>query len=336
MSTDNQPSTQVVVITGGTAGVGRATARAFAKRGAHIGLLARGRTGLDATRKEVEALGGKAITIQGDVANSEDVERLAEETEAAFGPIDVWVNNAMVTVYAELQEITPEEYRRVTDVCYHGQVFGTMTALRRMRPRDRGTIVLVGSALAYRGIPLQSAYCGAKHAIQGMFDSVRSELLHHDSAVRIVMVQMPGLNTPQFEWGRNKLPNKPKPASPPYQPEIAADAVVYAATDGRDRREIYVGYPSVQAIVGNKVAPRLGDYYLARKAFQGQQRDEPVDPDPKDNLFEPVEGDFGARGPFDGRAKERSPQLWATMHKPWVLGAAAVAGFVGTALARRS
>lgn len=336
MSTNNQPSTQVVVITGGTAGVGRATARAFAKRGAHIGLLARGRTGLDATKEEVEALGGKAITVQGDVANSEDVERLAEETEAAFGPIDVWINNAMVTVYAELQEITPEEYRRVTDVCYHGQVFGTMTALRRMRPRDRGTIVLVGSALAYRGIPLQSAYCGAKHAIQGMFDSVRSELLHHDSAVRIVMVQMPGLNTPQFEWGRNKLPNKPKPASPPYQPEIAADAVVYAATDGRDRREIYVGYPSVQAIVGNKVAPRLGDRYLARMAFEGQQRDEPVDPDRKDNLFEPVEGDFGAHGPFDGKAKERSPQLWATMHKPWVLGAAAVAGLVGTALARRS
>ena len=337
MDTNGQRPTQVVVITGGTAGVGRATARAFARRGAHIGILARGRTGLEATKKDVEALGGKAVTVRGDVSNPEDVERLAEETEAAFGPVDVWVNNAMVGVIATLWEMEPEEYRRVTEVTYLGQVYGTMTALKRMRPRNRGTIVLVGSALAYRGIPLQSAYCGAKHAVQGMFDAVRSELLHDQSDVRITMVQMPGLNTPQFEWIRTKLPNKPKPASPPYQPEIAADAVVYAATDGRDRREIYVGGPSVQAIVGNKVAPGFADHYLARTAFKGQQRDESLPPDRKDNLFEPVEGDFGAHGPFDAKAKEHSPQLWATKHKPWVLGVgAAVAGLLGAVLSRRS
>lgn len=337
MSTNGQPPTQVVVITGGTAGVGRATARAFAKRGAHIGLLARGGEGLDATKRDVKALGGQAVTVQGDVSNPEDVERLADETEAAFGPIDVWVNNAMAGILAPFWDVEPDEYRRVTDVTYLGQVFGTMAALKRMRPRNAGTIVLVGSALAYRGIPLQSAYCGAKHAVQGMFDSVRSELLHEESGVRITMVQMPGLNTPQFEWIRTKMPNKPKPASPPYQPEIAADAIVYAATDGRDRREIYVGGPSVQAIVGNKVAPGLLDHYLARTAFSGQQRDEPLPPDRKDNLFEPVEGDFGAHGPFDGKAKEHSPQLWATKRKPWVLGVgAAVAGLVGAALSRRS
>ncbi len=328
---------QIVVITGGTAGVGRAVARAFARRGAKIGVLARGRQGLDATKKDIEALGGQAITVQGDVSKPEDVERLAEETEQAFGSIDVWVNNAMVTVYGEIEDITPEEYKRVTDVTYHGQVYGTMSALKRMRRRDHGTIVLVGSALAYRGIPLQSAYCGAKHAIEGMFDSVRAELLHHDSKVQIVMVQMPALNTPQFDWGRTKLPNKPKPASLPYQPEVAADAVVYAATDGRHRREIYVGYSTVQAVVGNKVVPGLADRYLARTAFEGQQADEPVDPNRKDNLFEPVEGDAGAHGRFDAQARGHSPQLWASKHKPWVLGAAAaVAGLVGTALARRS
>ncbi len=320
-----------------TAGVGRATARAFAKRGAKIGILARGRTGLDATKKDIEALGGKAVTVQGDVSKPEDVARLADETEAAFGPIDVWVNNAMVGILALFWDVEPDEYRRVTDVTYLGQVWGTREALKRMRPRDRGTIVLVGSALAYRGIPLQSAYCGAKHAIEGMLDSVRSELLHEESGVRITMVQMPGLNTPQFDWIRTTLPNKPKPASPPYQPEIAADAIVYAATDGRDRREVYVGGPTVQAVVGTKVAPGLLDRYLAATAFSGQQSDEPIPPGREDNLFEPVEGDFGAHGRFDAEAKEHSPQLWATKRKPWVLGAsAAVAGLLGTALARRS
>jgi NAD(P)-dependent dehydrogenase (short-subunit alcohol dehydrogenase family) len=335
MNSNEKPPSQVIVITGATAGVGRAAARAFACRGARIGLLARGRQGLDATRKEIERLGAEALAVQGDVSNPRDVERLAEETEQAFGPIDVWVNNAMVGVLATLWEMTPEEYRRVTEVTYLGQVYGTMTALKRMRARNCGTIVLIGSALAYRGIPLQSAYCGAKHAVEGMFDSVRSELLHEKSNVRITMVQMPGLNTPQFEWIRTKLPNKPKPASPPFQPEVAADAIVYAATEGRDRREIYVGFPTVQAIVGNKVAPGLLDHYLARTGFQSQQCDEPVAPDRQDNLFEPVEGDFGAHGPFDDGAKTRSLQLWATKHKPWVLGVAA-AFFVGLAFRRRS
>lgn len=331
------PPSQVVAITGGTAGVGRATVRAFARRGAHIGILARGRAGLDAAKRDVEALGGRAVTVQGDVADPEAVERLAEETEAAFGPLDVWVNNAMVTVYGELTDLSPEEFRRVTDVTYHGQVYGLMSALRRMRPRDHGTIVLVGSALAYRGIPLQAAYCGAKHATEGLLDSVRAELLHAGSAVRAVMVQLPGLNTPQFAWGRTKLPNAPKPASPPYQPEVAADAIVFAATAGRDRREVYVGYPTVQAILGNKVAAGLADHYLARTAFGGQQRGEPVAPDRPDNLFEPAddERDFGAHGPFDAEARAHSPLLWASKRRRWLLGGA-LAALAGAALARRA
>ncbi len=314
---------EVVVITGATAGVGRAAARAFAREGARIGLLARGPDGLAATKRDVEALGGRAITVPTDVAVADQVEAAAEAVEDAFGPIDIWVNNAMTSVFAEFQDIEPDEYQRVTDVCYHGFVNGTRTALRRMLPRDRGTIVLVGSALAYRGIPLQSAYCGAKHAVQGMFDSVRAELLHKGSNVHITMVQMPALNTPQFDWVRSKLPKKAQPVPPIFQPEIAADAILYAAH--HRRREIYVGASSVKAIVGNKIAPQFADQYLAAKGYDSQMRDE-AEQDRADNLWAPVSGDHGAHGAFDDRSRNVSAQLWASKNKGWLT-------FTGAALA---
>jgi short-subunit dehydrogenase len=325
-----------VIITGASAGVGRATARAFADRGDNLGLIARGKQGLEATLREVEDRGARGMIVQADVADAGAVDRAADQFEAAFGPIDVWINNAMVTVYGELQDIEPEEYRRVTDVCYHGTVHGTISALKRMLPRDAGHILQVGSALAYRGIPLQAAYCGSQHAIQGMFDSLRAELIHRKSNVTTNMVQLPALNTPQFGWGRTKLDRKAQPVPPIYQPEIAADAIVYAATGGRHRRELYVGYPSVQVIVGNKLAPGLADRYLARNGYEDQMRDEPVDPGQRDNLFEPVEGDHGAHGPFDAQAKSSSPHWWASKNRRWVGGAVAgVAGLVGAALVAR-
>lgn len=323
---------EVVVITGATAGVGRAAARAFAKLGARIGLLARGMDGLEATKRDVEALGGKAFIAQTDVAEADQVEAAAEAVEDAYGPIDVWVNNAMTSVFAEFIDVDPDEYQRVTDVCYHGQVNGTRAALRRMLPRDQGTIVLVGSALAYRGIPLQSAYCGAKHATQGMFDSVRAELLHRRSKVHITMVQMPALNTPQFDWVRSKLPKKAQPVPPIYQPEIAADAIVYAAH--HRRREIYVGSPTVKAIVGNKVAPSFADHYLARNGYESQMREEPEDPNRADNLWAPLSGDHGAHGIFDDRARNFSTELWASKNKGWLTFAgAALAGIALAVLA---
>ena len=325
----NENKPEVVVITGATAGVGRATARAFAKRGASIGLLARGQDGLEGTKRDVEELGGKALIVPTDVADADAVFAAAEQVEAELGAIDIWVNNAMTSVFAEFVDVDPEEYKRVTDVVYHGTVFGTQAALRWMLPRDHGSIVLVGSALAYRGIPLQSAYCGGKHAVQGMFDSVRAELMHRKSNVRISMVQLPALNTPQFNWVRSKLPKKAQPVPPIYQPEVAADAIVWAAHN--DRREVYVGYPSVQAIVGNKMAPGLGDWYLARTGYDSQQRDEPEEDRP-DNLWEPVPGDHGAHGVFDDRAHAHSPQLWASQHKSWLATASLAAIGIGIGL----
>ena len=319
---------EVVVITGASAGVGRAAARAFAKRGARIGLLARGLDGLEATKRDVEALGGRAFIAQADVAVADQVETAAEAIEDALGPIDIWVNNAMTSVFAEFLDIDPDEYERVTDVCYHGQVHGTRAALRRMLPRDRGTVVLVGSALAYRGIPLQSAYCGAKHAIQGMFDSIRAELIHNNSNVHITMVQMPALNTPQFGWVRSKLPNKAQPVPPIFQPEMAADAIVYASQ--HRRREIYVGGSAVKAIVGNKIAPGFADWYLAQNGYQSQMRDEREDPDRADNLFTPLRGDHGAHGTFDTRARNASAQFWASKNRGWL--AFAGAALTGLAL----
>ena len=327
---------QVVMITGASAGVGRAVAIEFARRGAAIGLLARGRAGLEGARRDVEAAGGRALILQADVADSEAVERAAAQLEEAFGPVDVWVNNAMASVYARIVDTPPEEFKRVTDVTYLGLVHGTLTALRRMRPRDRGVIVQVGSALAYRGIPLQAAYCAAKHAVQGFCDSLRAELLHEQSGVRVVMVQLPALNTPQFDWVKSRLPHRGQPVPPIYQPEVAADAIVWAA--GADRREVYVGYPTVIAIVGNKLLPGVGDAYLARTGFRAQQTDEPETPDRPHNLWEPLdqERDFGAHGRFDARARDASWQFWLTKHRLAVMTVATVAGVLALVGSARS
>jgi len=309
----SRQQSEVVVITGASAGVGRATAQAFAARGARIGLLARGRDGLEGARRDVEELGGQALVLPTDVADPHAVEAAALAVESTFGPIDVWINNAMVSVFSPVNEITPEEYRRVTEVTYLGQVYGTLAALRRMRPRNRGAIVLVGSALAYRGIPLQSAYCAAKHAVQGFFDSLRCELIHDNSRVRLTMVQMPALNTPQFGWVKSRLPRKAQPVPPIYQPEVAAEAIVWAAH--HDRREVLVGMPTVDAVIGNKVAPGYLDHYLARNGYDAQMTDQPRDPNQPDNLWEPVPGDHGAHGAFDARSRRYSPQLWADEHR---------------------
>jgi NAD(P)-dependent dehydrogenase (short-subunit alcohol dehydrogenase family) len=305
---------KVVVITGASAGVGRATAQAFARRGCKLGLLARGRDRLDAAAREVERLGGRALPVPTDVADAAPVEAAAAIIERELGPIDVWINNAMTSVFAPLAEISSDEYARVTAVTYLGTVHGTMSALRRMLPRDRGTIVQVGSALAYRSIPLQSAYCGAKHAIRGFTDSLRSELLHNRRHIHLTMVQMPALNTPQFAWVRSRLAHAAQPVPPIFQPEVAAGAIVWSAT--HRRRELAVGMSAVEAIVGNKLIPGLLDRYLARRGYDGQQTDEPADPDRPDNLFAPVGGvEFGAHGRFDRRARRRCPELWLSTHR---------------------
>lgn len=317
MEIGNNNKGEVVVITGASAGVGRAVAREFAKRGANIGLIARGEDGLRAAKIEVEALGGRAIILKADVAYEDQMEWAADEVERQFGPIDIWVNNAMTSVFSPVKEMQPHEFKRVTDVTYLGQVYGTLAALKRMLPRDKGSIVFVGSALAYRGIPLQSAYCAAKHATQGFFDSLRSELLHDKSNVKISMVHLPAINTPQFAWVKSKLPNKAKPMGKIFQPEVAAEVIVYAAYN--DRREVYVGLPTVQAIVGDKIVPEVGDWWLAKTGYQGQQTTEPEDPNRLNNLYEPLPGDFGAHGSFDLLANDFSPQAWATMHKKEIL-----------------
>jgi NAD(P)-dependent dehydrogenase (short-subunit alcohol dehydrogenase family) len=321
---------EVVVITGASAGVGRATARAFAKRGAKIGLIARGRAGLAAAKREVEAAGGKAIVLPLDVSDHDAVERAAEEVERALGPIDIWVNNAMLSVFSPIIEMDPAEFRRVTDVTYLSYVWGTLAALRRMRKRDRGTIVQVGSALAYRGIPLQSAYCAAKHAVQGFHDSLRSELIHDKSNVRVVMVQLPALNTPQFRWVKSRLPRKSQPVPPIFQPEVAAEAIVWAAHS--DRREINVAWPTTKAVIGNNLVPGYADRVLAHDGWEGQMIDEPEDPHRPHNLWEPVddEVDRGAHGVFDDRAKGYSVELEINKRRGLILAAVGVlfAGFL--------
>lgn len=309
----NRPT---VVITGASAGVGRATVRKFARHGARIGLLARGVDGLKAAQREVEKLGGEALIIPTDVANAGQVEAAAEKVEAELGEIDIWINNAMTSVFSPIKEMTPEEFRRVTEVTYLGYVYGTLAALKRMLPRDRGVIVQVGSALAYRGIPLQAAYCAAKHAIQGFCDSLRCELIHDNSKVKVTMLQMPAFNTPQFGWVKSRLPRKAQPVPPIFQPEVAAEAIYFAAQN--PRREFYVGLPSVKAIVVNKIAPGLLDHILARTGYDSQQYDGPEDPNRPNNLWHPVPGDHGAHGAFDARAKTWSPQLWTSEHRSLV------------------
>jgi NAD(P)-dependent dehydrogenase (short-subunit alcohol dehydrogenase family) len=320
---------EVAVITGASAGVGRAVAREFGKLGLSIGLLARGKEGLEAAKREVEQAGGKAVAIPTDVADAEQVEQAAARVERELGPIDIWVNNAMATVFAPVREITPEEFRRATEVTYLGTVYGTMSALRRMIARDRGVILQVGSALAYRSIPLQSAYCGAKHAVAGFTDSLRSELLHEKRNIHLTMVDLPAMNTPQFSWCRSRLPRHPQPVPPIYQPEVAAKAIVWAAY--QKRREVWVGGPTVGAIVGNKLAPEALDHYLAATGYDSQQTNEPVDPNRPDNLFHPLPGDFGAHGEFGDRAYDYSVQSWANTHRG--LTALAGLGMMGLAFA---
>src|SRR5919199_6747473 len=305
---------QVVVVTGASAGVGRAVVRAFARAGADVALLARGVDGLEAARREVEAEGRRALVLPTDVADAAQVEVAADRTERELGPINVWVNNAMVSVFSPVKDLQPDEIRRVTDVTYHGVVYGTLAALKRMLPRDRGAIVQVGSALAYRGIPLQAAYCGAKHAIQGFTESLRCELLHDGSNVHVTMVQLPAMNTPQFDWVKSRLPRTPQPVPPIYEPEVAADAIVWASS--QRRREMSVGMPTFAAIWMNKVASPLLDRYLARTAFDSQQTDEPADPNRPDNLWKPLPGDHGAHGRFASRSANFSPQTWMNERLP--------------------
>ena len=318
MEKANNPS-QVVVITGASAGVGRAIVRRYAQDKAKIGLLARGLDGLEGAKAEVEAAGGEALVCQCDVSDYDALEQAAERVEQAFGPIDIWINVAFAGVLGKFIDMEMADFRRVTDVTYMGQVYGTHVALKRMLKRDRGSIVLVGSALAYRGIPLQSAYCGAKHAIQGFQDSVRSELIHAGSKVHLGMVQLPGINTPQFDWIKTDMPMKPQPASPPYQPEIAAEAVHFISRTRR--KEVKLGWPTLQAIYGDFLASPLLDRYLAATGVSGQQADEPVSPDRRDNLYEPVPGDHGAHGRFEATARTRSPQLWASKNRGALVGA---------------
>jgi NAD(P)-dependent dehydrogenase (short-subunit alcohol dehydrogenase family) len=304
---------RVVVVTGASAGIGRAVACAFGAKGDRVGLLARGETGLDGAVKDIERAGGWALAVPTDVADHGQVEAAAEQVEQTLGPLDIWVNVAFTSVFAPFTQIRPEEFQRVTEVSYLGYVYGTRVALDRMLARDHGTIVQVGSTLAYRGIPLQTAYCGAKHAIQGFTEALRCELLHQNSRVRITMVQLPAVNTPQFDWVLNRLPNHPRPVAPVYQPEVAAKAVVHAADHPR-RREYWVGGSTVGTLVANKLAPGLLDRYLARTGYEAQQTDQPADPGRPVNLWEPVDGpggrDFGGHGAFDDEAANRSLQAW--------------------------
>jgi short-subunit dehydrogenase len=326
---------EVVAITGASAGIGRAIAHEFARHGAAVGLIARGRAGLDAAAREVTELGAAAYAHEADVAEFDQVQAAAKAIEERLGPIDVWVNNAMTTVFAYFDDVEPHEYERATRVTYLGTVWGTKVALNHMLPRNRGTIVQVGSALAYRGIPLQAPYCGAKHAIKGFYESLRCELRHRRSKVHLTMVQLPGLNTPQFDHCLSKMPRHPMPVPPIFQPEIAARAVYWAAH--HRRREVYVGIPTVYTIVGNKLAPSLAERYLARTAIDGQQTPDAADPDRRANLFSPVDADHdeGAHGVFDDQARTRGEQAFISRH--WIgsaLGLAAAATAAGVLVRR--
>lgn len=324
--TDQVSAPRVIAITGASAGVGRATARWFAREGARIGVMARGLEGVTSTAAELEELGAKALALDVDVSDPDAVELAASELENTFGPIDIWINNAMVTVFGPVDQLRPEELVRVTDVTYHGAVWGTLAALRRMRPRDRGVIIQVGSALAYRAIPLQAPYCAAKHAIRAFTDSVRCELIHDESNVRITSVHLPAMNTPQFTWGHSHMDAQAQPVPPIYAPEVAAEAIAYAAA--HERREIYVGWSTIKTVIGSKVAPGLLDRYLARVAWDGQLAPDRVPAKRESNLFEPVHQDRGAHGIFDDREHDAT-WLGRTAVR---MGAGGIrAAFVGTA-----
>jgi short-subunit dehydrogenase len=320
-----------VVITGASSGIGRATVRRFAAPSMRLALVARDHDGLEAAANEARAAGAEALVLPADVADPASVEAVAQATEEALGPIDIWINVAMTTVFAFFEDVEPDEFQRATDVTYHGSVWGMRSALKRMLPRDRGTIVQVGSAMAYRGIPLQAPYCGAKHAIQGVFESLRTELRHKGSGVHLTTVHLPGVNTPQFEHCRDKFGRRSQPVPPVYQPEVAADAIHWAAH--HRRREVYVGVPTVYTIWGNKVAPWLVERYLAKTAVGSQLSEAEKVPDRPDNLFSPPPGDAGAHGPYGDRAHARSLQLWATKHRRGLLGAIGGAALAASAAA---
>jgi NAD(P)-dependent dehydrogenase (short-subunit alcohol dehydrogenase family) len=324
---------RVAVITGASSGIGRASARAFARAGYRLGLIARSTEGLEAAAQEAERAGSGAVIVRGDVSDPNTVERLAEDTEARFGPIDVWVNNAMVTVLSPVSEMKPEEFRRVMEVNYLGTVHGTLTALRRMGRRDRGTIVQVGSALAYRSIPLQSAYCASKAAIRGFTDSLRSELLHAGSSVRITMVQLPAVNTPQFDVMRNRMARKPQPVPPIFSPDTIAAAILYAAEN--PSRELTVAGSALKAILAQKLAPGLVDRFLARTGYDAQQRPEAENPGRSDNLFEPLAGDRGAEGPFTEESRQASLQLWLRERPGLAIASGLALAATGIAFAAR-
>nr|WP_262700784.1 SDR family oxidoreductase [Streptomyces sp. NEAU-383] len=329
---------ETVVVTGASAGIGRATAHAFAARGAAVALLARGARGLEAAADEVRSAGGRPLPISVDVSDATAVEAAAARVEQELGPIDVWVNAAFATVFAPVQEIEAEEFERVTRVTYLGFVHGTQAALRRMVPRDRGTIVQVGSALAHRGVPLQAAYCAAKHAIQGFHESLRCELLHDHSRVRVTMVHLPGVNTPQFSWVLSRLPRHPRPMPPIYQPEVAAKGILYAADHPR-RREHWVGGSTAATLIGNRLAPGLLDRYLARTGYSSQQTDRPRDPDQPTNLWTPADDtdgrDHGTHGVFDDQTTNHSTQLWASQHHGLLAAIGTTAGAIACAVAVR-
>lgn len=329
--------TRVVVVTGGSAGVGRATVEEFARRGWNVGVIARDAARLEAAAQAVRDFGRRACTVSADVADAEQLERAAEHIEAMLGPIDCWINNAMATAFAPVSQLSAAEFLRGTQVTYLGQVHGTMVALKRMRRRDRGTIVNIGSALSYRAIPLQSVYCGAKYAVRGFTDALRSELLHDAVRVHLTMVHLPAHNTPQFDWALNKMPRRPQPVPPIFQPEVAARAIYFAAT--HRRREVWVGWPTIKAILANKFVPGLLDRYLAHDGYTGQLSAQRTAADAPSNLFVPVQGDYGSHGRFDARARRFSYALWMTRHRSGLalaLGALAAALLFGRRGSRRN
>jgi short-subunit dehydrogenase len=322
---------QVVAITGASAGLGRAIAREFGRHGASVGLIARGKEGLEGAQREIESTGGRALVCVVDVSDHEQVERAAERIEQELGAIDIWINNAMCSVFSPVKEMRPEEYKRVTEVNYLGYVYGTLSALKRMSQRNRGHIIQVGSALAYRSIPLQSAYCATKHAIVGFTDSLRCELIHDDSKVEISVAHLPAMNTTQFGWVLSRLPRKPQPVPPIYQPEVVAEAIYYLSQN--PRREMWIGGPTVKAIVGQKAIPGILDYYLGKTGYDAQQYDGAPGPNRQDNVWQPVPGDHGAHGQFDSRSRNFSAQVWADEHRVALALGALGAGLLAAASA---